>query len=73
MPDHCETYERDGVTYDITVKRQGTGYLGSWYCRTCCELGSSSHIDSSIQNAVRGAIANTGGHHWSRHSKSDGA
>ena len=64
---HSESYERDGVTYQIKVFSEKGGCYGRWICE-CGEEGGSSATRDSIEQAVTDAKVNTGLHHSKKHT-----
>lgn len=60
---HTETYNRDGIDYQIRVVQQEGGLWGEWTCSKCGQSGGSSAKDPSVEIAVISGKVNLGLHH----------
>lgn len=58
-----ETYERDGLKYEVRASLEGGRLWPRWTCETCGEVGSSSLPGDSAESALLNAKMNLSLHH----------
>ena len=61
--------ELDGIAYEVHVERKGVEYAGKWRCKTCGELGESTLMSTTPEQALERAKISLFAHHTLAHGE----